>query len=48
MDVMALTVTLFLNFYDEKQEQQLMGERTFEAGMTLAQISTEFRNDINK
>ena len=44
---MALRVTLFLNFYDKKQ-QQLMRERTFEAGMTLAQISTEFRNDKNK
>jgi len=47
MDVMAFSVTLFLNFYDQKQKQQQTRERTFEMGVTLPQISTEFRNDKN-
>jgi hypothetical protein len=52
MDVMEFSVNLFLNFYEQKQkqkqQQQQMRERTFEVGVTLAQMSTQFRNDTNK
>jgi hypothetical protein len=46
MDVMALRITLFLTFYDQKQQQ--LREQTFELGATLAQISREFRWDKSK
>ena len=50
---MEFSVNLFLNFYEQKQKQQQqkqkqMRERTFEVGVTLAQMSTQFRNDTNK
>jgi len=46
-----LASLFFLNFYDQKQKQQQrkqMRERTFEMGVTLAQISTELKNYKNK